>query len=353
MGDRVRHRRAIAEDYISDSSENEVDEEPEARMQLALRDKEDLLVQKALERIRRAQMLGKSNVKLSQRELDALERKQQRDRSKRKPSRSDSRRSDKRRSGGGGSVPVLKEQRSQKRIKDVATARDEGRSSRQVSPPGLSMAGHDRPPNVPLGYYPPTTKPRSRHSGEVYPRFVGQQQSSPPLAQHSRTRGQESRPSSSTTPSQPVPASGSPSLPRSLPDDPSWIPRPRSASSSQSYTMNPYQYQQYPPARSQVPVQYVANRRIVSGPPDVHYPDVQYMGTRRLVPLAQPSAASSEPSLLSREPSARRTREGTSSEEESDSDGNGVQVNVVPYDRGYSANAGPEDLTGRPWRGQR
>lgn len=46
-------------------------------VQLAMRDKEDQLVEKALERIRRAQMLGKKNVRLSQRELDALERKRQ------------------------------------------------------------------------------------------------------------------------------------------------------------------------------------------------------------------------------------------------------------------------------------
>ena len=46
-------------------------------VQLAMRDKEDQLVDKALERIRRAQMLGKKNVRLSQRELDALERRRQ------------------------------------------------------------------------------------------------------------------------------------------------------------------------------------------------------------------------------------------------------------------------------------
>ena len=46
-------------------------------VQLAMRDKEDQLVDKALERIRRAQVLGKKNVRLTQRELDALERKRQ------------------------------------------------------------------------------------------------------------------------------------------------------------------------------------------------------------------------------------------------------------------------------------
>lgn len=40
-----------------------------------MKDKEDWLVEKALERIRRAQMLGQKNVRLSKRELEALERK--------------------------------------------------------------------------------------------------------------------------------------------------------------------------------------------------------------------------------------------------------------------------------------
>ncbi|RHZ62662.1 uncharacterized protein CDV56_106534 [Aspergillus thermomutatus] len=44
-------------------------------VQLAMKDDEEWLVDKALKRIRRAQMLGQKNVRLSQRELDALERK--------------------------------------------------------------------------------------------------------------------------------------------------------------------------------------------------------------------------------------------------------------------------------------
>ncbi|KAJ5894385.1 hypothetical protein N7495_006076 [Penicillium taxi] len=46
-------------------------------VQLAMQDKEDQLVDDALARIRRAQMMGKNNVRLSQRELAALERKRQ------------------------------------------------------------------------------------------------------------------------------------------------------------------------------------------------------------------------------------------------------------------------------------
>lgn len=76
-------------------------------VQLAMRDKEDQLVDKALERIRRAQMLGKKNVRLSQRELDALERRrQQTDRSgevrrpKQSGSASNTRPPSRRKSGG-------------------------------------------------------------------------------------------------------------------------------------------------------------------------------------------------------------------------------------------------------------
>ncbi|RLL97252.1 hypothetical protein CFD26_106900 [Aspergillus turcosus] len=44
-------------------------------VELAMKDDEERLVDKALERIQRAQTLGQKNVRLSQRELDALERK--------------------------------------------------------------------------------------------------------------------------------------------------------------------------------------------------------------------------------------------------------------------------------------
>ena len=81
-------RRAVDYEDLSDETESVVgggdydlynhgDSTVAYAVQLAMRDKEDQLVEKALERIRRAQMLGKKNVRLSQRELDALERKRQ------------------------------------------------------------------------------------------------------------------------------------------------------------------------------------------------------------------------------------------------------------------------------------
>lgn len=83
---RVARRRAEYEDLTDDNESVEggdfdlYDHEDSTvayAVQLAMRDKEDQLVDHALERIRRAQMLGQKNVRLSKRELDALERKRQ------------------------------------------------------------------------------------------------------------------------------------------------------------------------------------------------------------------------------------------------------------------------------------
>ncbi|CAG7926623.1 unnamed protein product [Penicillium olsonii] len=83
---RVARRRAEYEDLTDDNDSGEGgdfdlyghgDSTVAYAVQLAMRDKEDQLVDHALERIRRAQMLGQKNVRLSKRELDALERKRQ------------------------------------------------------------------------------------------------------------------------------------------------------------------------------------------------------------------------------------------------------------------------------------
>ena len=318
-----------------------------ATMQLALRDKEDLLVEKALERIRRAQKLGKKNVKLSQRELDALERKRQKDEFRRRPLRTDLRLGDRRRSSGTSS-PALREQKPQKKIRATSSPYDDEdpSSPRQAAPPGMIVQGQDGPSYVPVGYYPPAASQR-RRSGGASPRSHSQQQLSSPLPQQPKTRSQPKRQSSGAVPSKPAPVS------RRLPDDPNWLPRPRSVSSSQPYPIDLYQNQQHSPPLPHIPSQYAPNRRIVSGPPDVHYPDVQYLGSRRVAAPAQPSAASSDPSLPRREHSTPQVHEKSESADDSDSSDDGVQVAVVPYDRGYGLNVGYEGSAGRQRRSQR
>ncbi|KAL8673713.1 MAG: hypothetical protein Q9168_001874 [Polycauliona sp. 1 TL-2023] len=102
MGRHTRIRRKPIHEpdsYSSDEAET-FDGRSSSTMQLALRNKEDLLVQQALGRIQRAQMLGKHNVKLSKPEIKALERKRRQDEAQSKQVKSGSRQADRRRSSG-------------------------------------------------------------------------------------------------------------------------------------------------------------------------------------------------------------------------------------------------------------
>lgn len=342
---RSRRRKEYEYSESSGSSDNDDEDGSDDRaggtMQVALRDKEELLVQKALERIRRAQELGKTNVKLSRPEVDALERKRQTDAGIRTQSRPDLRTSDRRRSSGQSSS-TSKNPQSHKNNKGKRHLDDESSSSsRRATPPGILVAGPSGIPSYqPFGYYPAPTaaapKGRTSGSGSRSTSTHNPDQISPPLprSQNQRYFSGPSLPSS-----------------RSLPDDPNWIPRPRSSSSSMSnspYPSDPYQYQAYSPALPQIPPQYTqSSRRIVSNPqPEPYYPRLR----------GEAQARSSEPSLLRREYSGQETPEESSSEEsEEDEEDDGVQVDVVPYGRGgYDVRIGAEGSAARerPRRGR-
>ena len=340
LGAHVRARPD--EDYKYDSQDSDEEsgrlENAEGTMQLALRDKEELLVQKALERIRRAQILGKTNVKLSQPELDALERKRRKDQSIRKRSGSNLRVADKRRSSGT-STPSSKEQvYGKKSRQSLLPHHDQVTPSSHNSaptPPGLLYAGHNGPSYAPLGYYPSAGPFRQAVGPESHiPNSPQIQQIKTGSVQQPKVQDQRKRNSSGSPAIQQAPLPVKSDRPRRLPDDPGWSPRSRSASSHQTYSVDPFQYQQYSPLPPQMPPQYSQNRRIVSSPPDVQYPHVQYSSVRRTgVPtLQQPAAASSEPSLLPREQSSPHQAVDMESDDDSeDSEDYGVQVNVVPY----------------------
>ena len=340
LGAYMRNRQTKKFRYDSETSDEDEDlsftEKSGGIMQLALKDKEELLLQKALERIRRAQALGKTNVKLSQPELDALERKRRKDQSKRKPSGTNLRPNDKRRASGTSS-PALKEQKSgyQKKIKSLPRHDREDTPSADYTTNaslGQSLPGHSGPSYASLGYYPSAnldTDSNSRHS----PR---QQRITSNVPQHTKTRDKHKRNTSGLASAKNPPYLDESDASRRLPDDPRWSPRPRSASSSHPYVVDPYQYQQHSPPLPQMPPQYTQNRRVVSGPPNVPYPDTHNLNARRAVFLTpQPHAASSEPSLLRRDHSDSRQVDVTDSDENSgDSEDYGVQVNVVPYGQG-------------------
>ena len=321
-------------------------------MQLALRDKEELLVEKALERIRRAQMLGKTNVKLTQPELDALERKRRKDEAKRKTSASNLKNNDRRRSSGQ-STSVPKEQKSiRRKSKGLFSAYDAENSSgsRRATPPGMLVPGPKGVPVYsPLGFYPPPAAPKGSS-----PRTGSRSTSSHSLAQvmPSPSRNQQQRHPSGSEQHKPRSAPRSPAMSsRSLPDDPNWIPRTRSSStaSTQPYPQDPYQYQAYSPALPHVPSRYSQGRRIVSSPqPDLQYPSVR----------GELSTQSSDPSFLRREHSGQATPGISDSDDhlgsDDDDEDDGVQVNVAAYDQGYGINVRGENyVRERPRRGRR
>ncbi|MCJ1387801.1 hypothetical protein MMC18_000644 [Xylographa bjoerkii] len=355
-GHRNRGRQGSSGD--SEHSEDVVDYDlgNGSAMQLALRDKEDVLVQRAKERIWRAQAMGKASVKLSPSELDALERQLASEQAKIKRPSLKTKSSGERRASGrsSGSQNVVtstatrRKSRSSLAIGNDRVASDPG----QATPPGFLVAGPDgRPIYAPFGYYPPSpvspygplSRPSSR-TGSTH-----SLQHTPPLPQ-SQSRSQQKR-YFSVPEQQPRASSGSrgTSSPRPLPDDPDWQPRTRSTSNL-AYSSDLYPYPTYSPPLPQMPIQYSQGRRNVSGP-EIGYPSL------RGVHAARPYAASSDPSLLRREYSGDGGQyEQDDSEDQVDynDDDEGVQVEVVPYGQNYGANValGPPG-NGRPRKSRR
>ncbi|CAF9915787.1 hypothetical protein IMSHALPRED_002700 [Imshaugia aleurites] len=347
---RSRRRQVYDDGIYSESSGDDYgsDDGAGGTKQIALRDKEELLVQRALERIRRAQMLGRTNVKLTQLEIDALERKRRKDEAESAGEKPEIR-TDHRRRSSGQSRDASREQKSSKRkTKDYFPAYDgeSSSTSRRAMPPGFFVPGPAGVPAYsPLGYYPPSAALQggSSRSGSRSASSHSLARASPPLPRTHKQRY------SSVPDPQPLPAPRSPQSSRRLPDDPNWMPRPRSSSSVSSQPYSPDQYQAYSPPLPPIPHHYSQGRRVVSSPqPDVQ---VQYPRIR-----GEPQTRSSESSSLRREQSRQSTPERSESEEGSASDDDeddGVQVDVVPYSQGYGVSVRPEGARERQRRGQR
>lgn len=323
-------------------------------MQVALRNKEDLLVQQALGRIRRAQALGKRNVKLTKPEIDALERKRRQDEARRKRMGSGSDQVDKRRSSGGQLQLAGKDSKPGKRRSSgfsqtlESTYATEGRGA---TPPGIVVPGPDgRPMHTPIGYYPPTSNllPNSRgsRSGSRSGSSANFQSPTPPLPSDQYWSRQPRYPPGSDY-APPSPTARASPLMRRLPDDPHWDPRPRSSSSTYQYSLDPEVHQSYssPPFNS---TQYSQGRRIVSGPADVQYPTIG----RRPVALSFMHVASSDPALPRRahrvEPQEDRIASEEQTEDDDDDDDRDdlVRVDVLPNEYGYEVRRGTEPRVG-------
>lgn len=309
-------------------------------LQIALRDKEEALVQSALARIRRAQEKGKREVKLNQDELDALENRRKRMQAaatlKARKGSGESGGSDREKRRRTISVPIAA-------IEPATTSRpssrrrEKGKSKRTEdvpphppavsNPPGMLVAGPDGLAYAPLGSYP--SQPPNRNSPSR-PRSATTQQSRGPLPYFQHQQGSNRHFSESMRPS----SSASNSSRRPLPDEDSWLPPSsrRSSASSQGFAVDPCEYQVSGETPPPIPHQYLqqasSGRRNVSTPADVKYSSV-----RRSLPLASGYAGGRAPHS---DPNLRRGLVGgfdeTSSEEEDSSDelGNGVQVFVEP-----------------------
>ncbi|KAE8446911.1 hypothetical protein EG329_011542 [Mollisiaceae sp. DMI_Dod_QoI] len=352
---RVRKPYTLQDSEESSGDSAESDFEGTDAVQVALRDKEEALVQSALARIRRAQEKGKKEVQLNKEELDALERRRKRMQAaattkQRKGSGSSggSETERRRRSDRNITIPIAFEPNS--RPSSRKRAKSTSKRPGDATPPVMLVAGADRLAYAPAASYTPpltgTTRPRSATS---------QQLRGAPAAYFTY---QQPRHVSEGT--RPVSSSSNPSR-RPLPDEENWEPSSsrRSSSSSQNYTLNPFDYQISSDAPPPIPPQYLQSqpisqpqpRRNVSGPADVAYSSVR----RSMQPQAMSGystaarASTSDPSIPRRRPDYEyeirdrdrdrdppREREEvnlvSSSEEdeedESDDLGNGVQVFV-------------------------
>lgn len=349
LGLYLKERRSY--DYSDDSDDSydrvEIDDRTGAAMQVALRDKEEWLVQMALERIRRAQLMGKTAVKLSQDEIDALERKRQKDEARSRKAVPRPKVSDKRQSSGrssNSSKPVPPVAGRRKSRSSLTKHNEDDRASYPPNlPPGFVVAGPDgKSIYAPTGYEPSTGAPSGSSSrpGSRSTSSHSLSQQAPSLSQP-QYRSQQKRYFS--VPEQYLTSTTSrtrtPPLPRPQPAVTGRTSRSRSSSSSQPYPLDILQYQTYSPPLPQIPAQYAQSRRNVSGPADVHYP---YMRSPPPSSSARQYASSSEPSLLSREYSAGGGYHDIVSteydDEEDDDDDDGVQVNVRPYEQGHNVN---------------
>ncbi|KAJ6020830.1 hypothetical protein N7540_006334 [Penicillium herquei] len=264
-------------------------------VQLAMRDKEDQLVDQALERIRRAQTMGKKNVRLSKRELAALERKRQQTSNAAGPSAS----------------------------ANTSGATRSRKGSTSSSRPSSRRNGH----TVPLEQQPPK-------SG-VYPPFApdggwGRPSSSSSAHRPRTPTMQPLRPQQSMSPLRPpytsfpdrMPPNGRPQsmqqpmFARPLPDDPQWAPP----------YYNPMQMSPFaaePPYQPQLP----SDLRV--GPQSrMSYPTGMPTGMPTgLSPIqAQPrQSVASTPAITSTTPES----ESGSSKEEAGSSGEDSDVQIV------------------------
>lgn len=225
--------------------------------------KEERLVQIAMNRIRRAQALGESNVRLTKSELDALERKQRQNRDRSRSTAPSGRPVSSSSGTNRRTSAIVEPKSSQRRMMINNTGYDYSGPSiynRSASQAMAASSGHENQQDAPPGY-----NESSRAGLYDIPLPSGSRSASSHSPLHTnapspllRPREPEKRYFSVPKGFGASPAAANPPVSRRLPDDPHWVPRARSASSNQSYEsrdMSPVAYPPVPfqptPGRSQ------------------------------------------------------------------------------------------------------
>lgn len=358
----ARRRRTNAYEEDSDySDDKDVDEDGEEdeedggqvqHTQIILREKEDSLVERALERIRRARELGKTNVKLSQAEVDALERAERIQQQaeppriakekravKGRPKAVQRKRSKSDKLSSSSSTPALKAIEPRRKSKSSALEEPQSPYPMPSGPKygqtaGAMMYALPAYPAAPAVPAAPAQRPRSS-SSKTGSRAASShslrqhQQHTPPLPQfqHPYSAGRyfsnpdvayASRPLSNT-------ALGN------QPSDPNWEPRARSASNLVPYPVSQPPYPVYQPSPLQFDprdprVSVLIGSRMASGSPEMYpvppYPVSQLPAYRH----PQDEMFSHGPTTAGQSSSAGDNDE---MEEEEDDDDQGVEIEVI------------------------
>ncbi|KAL2350795.1 hypothetical protein BJ546DRAFT_1067580 [Cryomyces antarcticus] len=287
----------------------------------------EMLIETALERIRRARLKGKTNVNLTQEELDALEQRNPPQPQNEAPVPKTPGKGKAGKSSRSSSVASDKSKKASKSrglfgTSSPSTSRTRPKTSRKSS-------GEDTNQPHMSNYAPPGIHPRAAPS----PSRLGTRSASGPDRLPTQNAPLYDRYYSPSPPDYRPPSAASN---RSILDEHDWHPRSRSASNAQVIYDNPFAYQQVPMAMPMPPLptdrhsymQPQTRRRNVSGPPDVAYSNL------RRVPVSSPLAASSHLPASNSDPALQMHRKGSGLSQElssdDDDDDQGVQVNIVP-----------------------
>ncbi|KAL2215643.1 hypothetical protein M432DRAFT_642660 [Thermoascus aurantiacus ATCC 26904] len=315
----------------SDGEDYDLDDDADSTVayavELAMMDREEWLVERALERIRRAHMLGKKNVRLSREERDALERKRLRANASK----------DSLRKKDGKSRPSLDSKRKSKSKAEKATKGTTDKETKRRSTSGSSKGWHATPHpqsndeaygsrsrtnETPAGYYSsPRVRPSNSSQRPRTPPLLPvppQQSDTSPRVQHQQ-RSQKRHSATSDM----RPYSSSRSQPSSRP------PPDALQGSSSTAVPNPRErlaYEHYVP----LDARYGFHTRSTA-PGDTPYQPAYRRGSDE----ESPSSSSSDPLSPQRAPPESSEEEDSSSKDDDDdytedeSDEREVQVKKV------------------------